>query len=161
MAHPTCPRLGDALEESLKTLGLPHTRGGTYLVMEGPQFSTLAESNLYRSWGCSVIGMTNMPEAKLAREAEIDYASVAMVTDYDCWHEDHDAVTVDQVIKVLLGNADRARSLVKDVLPRISAPRPACPAGCDTALTYALITAPEYRDAKLLTKLEAVAGRML
>jgi 5'-methylthioadenosine phosphorylase len=161
MAHPTCPRLGDALEASLKVLGLPHTRGGTYLVMEGPQFSTLAESNLYRSWGCSVIGMTNMPEAKLAREAEIDYASVAMVTDYDCWHEDHDAVTVDQVVKVLLGNADRARSLVKEVLPRIAAPRPPCPAGCDTALTYALITAPEARDPALLKKLEAVAGRVL
>jgi 5'-methylthioadenosine phosphorylase len=161
MAHPTCPRLSDALEASLKALGLPHTRGGTYLVMEGPQFSTLAESNLYRSWGCAVIGMTNMPEAKLAREAEIDYASVAMVTDYDCWHEDHDAVTVDQVVKVLLGNADKARNLVKDVLPRIAAPRPPCPAGCDTALTYALITAPEARDAALLKKLEAVAGRVL
>jgi 5'-methylthioadenosine phosphorylase len=161
MAHPTCPRLGDALEASLKALGLPHTRGGTYLVMEGPQFSTQAESNLYRSWGCSVIGMTNMPEAKLAREAEIDYASVAMVTDYDCWHEDHDAVTVDQVVKVLLGNADKARSLVKEVLPRISAPRPECHAGCDTALTYALITAPEARDPAVLKKLEAVAGRVL
>jgi 5'-methylthioadenosine phosphorylase len=161
MAHPTCPRLSDALEESLKTLGLPHTRGGTYLVMEGPQFSTLAESNLYRSWGCSVIGMTNMPEAKLAREAEIDYATVAMVTDYDCWHEGHDAVTVDQVVKVLLGNADKARNLVKEVLPRIAAPRPACRAGCDTALTYALITAPEARDPAVLKKLEAVAGRVL
>ena len=161
MAHPTCPRLSDALEDSLKALNLPHTRGGTYLVMEGPQFSTLAESNLYRSWGCSVIGMTNMPEAKLAREAEIDYASVAMVTDYDCWHEDHDAVTVDQVVKVLLGNADKARSVVRDVLPRIGAPRPPCPAGCDTALTYALITAPEARDAATLSKLDAVAGRVL
>jgi 5'-methylthioadenosine phosphorylase len=161
MAHPTCPRLGDALEESLKALGLPHTRGGTYLVMEGPQFSTLAESNLYRSWGCSVIGMTNMPEAKLAREAEIDYASVAMVTDYDCWHEDHDAVTVDQVVKVLLGNADKARNLVKEVLPRLSTPRPVCHAGCDTALTYALITAPEARDPAVLKKLDAVAGRVL
>ena len=161
MAHPVCARLGDALEESLKALNLPHTRGGTYLVMEGPQFSTLAESNLYRSWGCSVIGMTNMPEAKLAREAEIDYATVAMVTDYDCWHEDHDAVTVDQVVKVLLGNADKARDLVKQVLPRLSAPRPACPHGCDTALTYALITAPEARDPEAVKKLEAVAGRVL
>ena len=161
MAHPTCPRLGDALEASLKALSLPHTRGGTYLVMEGPQFSTLAESNLYRSWGCSVIGMTNMPEAKLAREAEIDYASVAMVTDYDCWHEEHDAVTVEQVVKVLLGNADKARALVKEVLPRISAPRPPCPAGCDTALTHALITAPEARDPTVLKTLDAVAGRVL
>ncbi len=129
MAHPVCPRLGDALEESAKELGLPVTRGGTYLVMEGPQFSTLAESNLYRSWGCSVIGMTNMPEAKLAREAEICYATVAMVTDFDCWHEDHDAVTVDAVIKVLLGNADKARGLVKSVLPKIGAARGPCPAG--------------------------------
>jgi len=161
MAHPTCARLGDALEASLKALDLPHTRGGTYLVMEGPQFSTLAESNLYRSWGCAVIGMTNMPEAKLAREAEIDYATVAMVTDYDCWHEDHDAVTVDQVVKVLLGNADKARSLVKDVLPRLNTPRETCPHGCDTALEYALITAPEARDPGLVTKLEAVAGRVL
>ena len=161
MAHPTCPRLGDALEASLKALGLSYTRGGTYLVMEGPQFSTLAESNLYRSWGCAVIGMTNMPEAKLAREAEICYATVAMVTDYDCWHEEHDAVTVEQVIKVLHGNADKARSVVKDVLPRLAAPRGPCPAGCDTALQYALITAPECRDPELVAKLDAVAGRVL
>lgn len=161
MAHPVCARLGDALEASLKTLNLPHTRGGTYLVMEGPQFSTQAESNLYRSWGCSVIGMTNMPEAKLAREAEMDYATVAMVTDYDCWHEEHDAVTVDQVVKVLLGNADKARDLVKQVLPRLAAPRPVCPHGCDSALTHALITAPEARDPALLEKLSVVAGRVL
>jgi 5'-methylthioadenosine phosphorylase len=161
VAHPVCPRLGDALEESAKELGLPVTRGGTYLVMEGPQFSTLAESNLYRSWGCSVIGMTNMPEAKLAREAEICYATVAMVTDYDCWHEGHEAVTVDQVVKVLFGNADKARSLVKSVLPKIGAPRGLCPAGCDRALEYALITAPEARDPALVAKLSAVAGRVL
>lgn len=161
MAHPVCARLGDALEESLKTLALPYTRGGTYLVMEGPQFSTQAESNLYRSWGCAVIGMTNMPEAKLAREAEMDYATVAMVTDYDCWHEEHDAVTVDQVVKVLLGNADKARDLVKQVLPRLGAPRVICPHGCDSALTYALITAPEARDTALLEKLSVVAGRVL
>jgi 5'-methylthioadenosine phosphorylase len=161
VAHPVCPRLGDALEAAAKTLGLPVTRGGTYLAMEGPQFSTLAESNLYRSWGCSVIGMTNMPEAKLAREAEICYATVAMVTDFDCWHEDHDAVTVDQVVKVLLGNADKARNLVKTVLPEISTPRGLCPARCDRALEYALITAPEARDPVLLQKLSAVAGRVL
>jgi 5'-methylthioadenosine phosphorylase len=161
MAHPVCPRLGDALEASAKELGLPVTRGGTYLVMEGPQFSTLAESNLYRSWGCSVIGMTNMPEAKLAREAEICYATVAMVTDFDCWHEDHDAVTVDAVIKVLLGNADKARGLVKSVLPKIGAARGPCPSGCDRALEYALITAPEARDPAMLEKLSAVAGRVL
>jgi 5'-methylthioadenosine phosphorylase len=161
MAHPVCPRLGDALESSAKELGLPVTRGGTYLTMEGPQFSTLAESNLYRSWGCSVIGMTNMPEAKLAREAEICYATVAMVTDYDCWHEDHAAVTVDQVVKILFDNADKARALVKTVLPKIALPRGLCPAGCDRALEYALITAPESRDPAALAKLDAVAGRVL
>jgi 5'-methylthioadenosine phosphorylase len=161
MAHPVCPRLGDALEESAKELGLPVTRGGTYLVMEGPQFSTLAESNLYRSWDCSVIGMTNMPEAKLAREAEICYATVAMVTDFDCWHEDHDAVTVDAVVKVLLGNADKARGLVKSVLPKIGVARGPCPAGCDRALEFALITAAEARDPVMLDKLRAVAGRVL
>ncbi|NNM58030.1 S-methyl-5'-thioadenosine phosphorylase [Acidocella sp.] len=161
MAHPTCPRLGDALEATATDLGLPVTRGGTYLVMEGPQFSTLAESNLYRSWGCSVIGMTNMPEAKLAREAEIDYASIAMVTDYDCWHEEHDAVTVDAVVRVLLDNAEKARNLVKSVLPKIGAPRGLCPAGCDRALEYALITAPEARAPAMLAKLDAVAGRIL
>jgi 5'-methylthioadenosine phosphorylase len=161
MAHPVCPRLGDALEASARELGLPVTRGGTYLVMEGPQFSTLAESNLYRAWGCAVIGMTNMPEAKLAREAEICYATVAMVTDYDCWHEDHEAVTVDQVVKVLFGNADKARGLVKSVLPKIGAPRGLCPAGCDRALEYALITAPEARDPAAIARLQSIAGRVL
>jgi 5'-methylthioadenosine phosphorylase len=161
MAHPVCPRLGDALEASAIELGLPVTRGGTYLVMEGPQFSTYAESMLYRSWGCSVIGMTNMPEAKLAREAEICYATVAMVTDFDCWHEDHDAVTVDAVVKVLFGNADKARALVKSVLPKIGGERGPCPAGCDRALEYALITAPEARDPAMLAKLDAVAKRLL
>jgi 5'-methylthioadenosine phosphorylase len=161
MAHPVCPRIGDALQAAATELGLPVTRGGTYLVMEGPQFSTLAESNLYRSWGCAVIGMTNMPEAKLAREAEINYATVAMVTDYDCWHEDHDAVTVDAVVKVLFENADKARNLVKTVIPKLGAPRPLCAAGCDQALQYALITAPEARDPEVLKKLTVVAGRVL
>ncbi len=161
MAHPVCARLGDALEASATELGLPVTRGGTYLVMEGPQFSTLAESNLYRSWGCSVIGMTNMPEAKLAREAEINYATVAMVTDYDCWHEDHDAVTVDVVVKVLFDNADKARNLVKTLIPKLGAPRAICTSGCDRALEYALITAPEARDPEVLRKLSVVAGRVL
>jgi 5'-methylthioadenosine phosphorylase len=161
VAHPVCPRLGDALEASARRLGLPVTRGGTYLVMEGPQFSTRAESLLYRQWGCSVIGMTNMPEAKLAREAELCYATVAMVTDFDCWHPDHEAVTVDQVVKVLFGNADRARALVADVVPGLGAPRGPCPAGCDRALDHALITAPEKRDPALLAKLEVVAGRVL
>ncbi|MBR0645171.1 S-methyl-5'-thioadenosine phosphorylase [Plastoroseomonas hellenica] len=161
VAHPVCPRLGDALEAAARGLSLPVTRGGTYLVMEGPQFSTKAESLLYRSWGCSVIGMTNMPEAKLAREAELCYATVAMVTDFDCWHPDHDAVTVDQVVKVLFSNADNARSLVKAVIPALGTPRGPCPAGCDRALEYAVITAPEKRDPALVAKLDAVAGRVL
>jgi 5'-methylthioadenosine phosphorylase len=161
VAHPVCARLGDALEGAARGLGLPVTRGGTYLVMEGPQFSTKAESALYRSWGCSVIGMTNMPEAKLAREAELCYATVAMVTDYDCWHPDHDAVTVDMVVKVLFANADRARALVRAVVPGLGTPRGPCPAGCDRALEYAIITAPERRHPDLMAKLDAVAGRML
>ncbi|WP_206930638.1 S-methyl-5'-thioadenosine phosphorylase [Roseococcus thiosulfatophilus] len=161
VAHPTCPRLSDAAEAAGAEIGLPMTRGATYLVMEGPQFSTKAESELYRAWGCDVIGMTNMPEAKLAREAELCYASVAMVTDFDCWHPDHDHVTVDQVVKVLQGNAEKARALVKALIPRIGAPRGACPAGCDRALEYALITAPDKRDPALLAKLDAVAGRVL
>ena len=161
MAHPVCPRLGDATEAAARSLGLPVVRGGTYLVMEGPQFSTRAESELYRAWGCSVIGMTNMPEAKLAREAELCYATVAMVTDYDCWHEDHGAVTVDQVIRVLLENADKARALVRAVLPELGKPRGPCPAGCDRALDHALITAPNARDPALVAKLDTVAGRVL
>jgi 5'-methylthioadenosine phosphorylase len=161
MAHPVCPRIGDAVEASARKLGLPVTRGGTYLVMEGPQFSTKAESLLYRQWGCSVIGMTNMPEAKLAREAEICYATVAMVTDFDCWHEGHDHVTVDQVVKVLFSNADKARALVADVVPALGAPRGLCPAGCDRALEHALITAPEKRDPAVVAKLDAVAARVL
>ena len=161
MAEPVCARLGDALERSARALDLPVTRGGTYLAMEGPQFSTKAESHLYRAWGCSVIGMTNMPEAKLAREAELCYATVAMVTDYDCWHEDHEAVTVEQVVKVLLGNADRARALVRAVVPGLGAARPARTAGCDHALDHALITAPAARDPDLVARLDAVAGRVL
>ena len=129
--------------------------------MEGLQFSTRAESQLYRSWGCSVIGMSNMPEAKLAREAEINYATVAMVTDYDCWREGHDAVTVDAVVRVLLQNADKARALVRAVIPTLGARRGPCPAGCDRALDHALITAPDHRDPALLSRLDAVAGRVL
>jgi 5'-methylthioadenosine phosphorylase len=161
LADPVCPRLGDALEAAALRLGLPVRRGGTYLVMEGPQFSTRAESELYRSWGCQVIGMTNMPEAKLAREAELCYATVAMVTDFDCWHPEHEQVSVDVVVKVLFANADRARALVRAVVPEIGAPRDSCPAGCDRALEYAIITAPETRNPDLLAKLDAVAGRML
>ena len=142
-------------------LGLDIRRGGTYIAMEGPQFSTLAESKLYRSWGASVIGMTNMPEAKLAREAELCYATVAMVTDFDCWHPEHDKVTVEQVVKVLLGNADHARALVKEVAPALADRREPCHAGCHTALDHALITAPEKRDPELLARLDAVAGRVL
>ncbi len=161
VAHPVCPRLGDALEAAARGLSLPVTRGGTYLVMEGPQFSTRAESELYRQWGCSVIGMTNMPEAKLAREAELCYATVAMVTDFDCWHPDHGHVTVEQVVKVLFSNADKARALVRAVVPALGQPRGPCPAGCDRALDNAIITAPEMRDPVLLAKLDAVAGRVL
>lgn len=161
MGHPVCGRLGDAVEASLQALAVPHQRGGTYLVMEGPQFSTQAESNLYRSWGCDVIGMTNMPEAKLAREAEMCYATVAMVTDYDCWHLDHDHVTVDAVIKVLVENAAKARALVKDVAPRLRDRAVRCDRGCHTALDNALITAPDKRDPALVEKLSAVVGRAL
>ncbi len=161
MAHPVCARLGGAAERACRTLGLPVSRGGSYLVMEGPQFSTRAESELYRGWGCSVIGMTNMPEAKLAREAEICYATIAMVTDYDCWHPDHDAVTVEAVVRVLLDNAEKARSLVRAVVPEIGAPRGLCPCGCDRALDNAVITAQHMRDPALAAKLDAVAGRVL
>jgi 5'-methylthioadenosine phosphorylase len=129
--------------------------------MEGPQFSSLAESRLYRSWGCDVIGMTNMPEAKLAREAEICYATVAMVTDFDSWHPDHGHVSVEAIVRVLSENADRARGLVKAVAPRLSADRGPCAAGCDRALEHALITAPASRDSAVLRMLDAVAGRVI
>ncbi|MDD9902807.1 MAG: S-methyl-5'-thioadenosine phosphorylase [Rhodospirillaceae bacterium] len=161
MADPVCRRLGDEIEAAAGGAGIPIKRGGTYLVMEGPQFSTRAESNLYRQWGCDVIGMTNMPEAKLAREAEMCYATVAMVTDYDCWHEDHDDVSVEAVIKVLMANADKGRSLVKALTPRLSARTESCHAGCQTALDVALITAPDARDPDILSRLDAVAGRVL
>ena len=145
----------------LKTVDLTAVRGGTYLAMEGPQFSSLAESELYRTWGCDVIGMTNMPEAKLAREAEICYATVAMVTDYDCWHSDHDHVQVADIIRVLTENADQARALVKAVA-RDLRDRPAvCPEGCDHALDTAIITTPEARDPAIAAMLDAVAGRVL
>ena len=159
--HPVCGRLGDALTESLKALDIPHSRGGTYLAMEGPQFSTIAESELYRSWGCSVIGMTNMPEAKLAREAEMCYATVAMVTDYDCWHPDHDHVTVEAIIQVLFGKADKARELVKNVVPRLKDHVGPCEKGCQEALENAIITQPDVRDPGMVAKLDAVAGRVL
>jgi len=161
MAHPVCSRLGDHLEAAAKEAGIVALRGGTYMVMEGPQFSTLAESELYRSWGCDVIGMTNMPEAKLAREAELCYATVAMVTDYDCWHPDHDDVTVDQIVKVLLANADRARSLLKHVAPKVVGDASGSVCSCRSALEYAIITSPDVRDAAMVARLDAVAGRVL
>ena len=161
LGHPTCSRLAIAVGAALAELDIPHQNGGTYLAMEGPQFSTLAESELYRSWGCDVIGMTNMPEAKLAREAEICYVTVAMVTDYDCWHTEHDHVTVDSIIAVLLDNADKGRALVKTTAPKLAGRDETCAAGCQTALDSAIITAPEARDPEMIAKLDAVAGRVL
>ncbi len=161
MGHPVCGRLGEAIADAAADLGIAIKRGGTYLVMEGPQFSTQAESELYRAWGCDVIGMTNMPEAKLAREAEMCYATVAMVTDYDCWHPDHDHVSVDAVVRVLLENADRARSLVRAVAPRLRHGPDVCPRGCHRALDNAIITHAEARDPAMVRKLDAVAGRVL
>ncbi len=161
VADPVCSRLGDALEAAMGALSIPHSRGGTYMVMEGPQFSTRAESHLYRAWGCDVIGMTNMPEAKLAREAEMCYATVAMVTDYDCWHEEHDDVTVEAVIKTVHDNADKARALIKSTVPALSGRTETCVAGCHTALDFAIITQPEARDPDAVAKLDAVAHRVL
>jgi len=161
VADPVSPLLVDAVEKAAQGEGIAYTRGGTYIVMEGPQFSTRAESNLYRSWGMDVIGMTNMPEAKLAREAEICYATVAMVTDYDCWHDDHADVDVASVIAVMKGNTEKAQRLVARLAREFPAQHPACPIGSDRALDVAIITAPEARDASLLRKLDAVAGRVL
>jgi 5'-methylthioadenosine phosphorylase len=161
MAHPVCGRIGDALVAAGPSAGMALKRGGTYLVMEGPQFSSLAESELYRAWKCDVIGMTNMPEAKLAREAEICYATVAMVTDYDCWHRGHDAVTVDMIVEVLLANAEKAKALIRGVVPLLAMHSGPCRQGCQRALDQALITAPERRDPALLARLDAVAGRVL
>ena len=161
MARPVCARLGDHLALAAKEAGIESARGGTYLVMEGPQFSSLAESELYRGWNCDVIGMTNMPEAKLAREAELCYATVAMVTDYDCWHPQHDDVTVEAIVQVLIANADKARSLVKKLAPRLHADAAASGCACRGALSHALITPPEARDPAFLKRLEAVAGRVL
>jgi 5'-methylthioadenosine phosphorylase len=161
LAHPVCPRLADALAEACAEENIPHAEGGTYLAMEGPQFSTLAESNLYRSWDCAVIGMTAMPEARLAREAELPYAIAAMVTDYDCWHPDHDHVTVEQVIKVLNANAEKARRLIARVAPKLGPARTPSPLGVEHTLDTAFITAPEKRDRDMFAKLDAVAGRVL
>jgi 5'-methylthioadenosine phosphorylase len=161
MAHPVCGKLAQTLYQAATGLDLPVTQGGTYLVMEGPQFSTKAESELYRSWGCSVIGMTNMPEAKLAREAELHYATVAMVTDYDCWHDTHAHVTVEAVVAVMTANAENARALIRRVVPLLGQAGAACPQSCDRALDHAVITAPDARDPALMGRLDAVAGRVL
>jgi len=161
MARPVCDRLGDALAQAARAATLRHVRGGTYLVMEGPQFSSAAESELYRSWSCDIIGMTNMPEAKLAREAELCYASVGMVTDYDAWHPHHDDVTVQMVIATLTLNAAKARELVARVAPLVGAFEGPCPHGCQTSLEHAIITPPEHRDPAVAARLDAVAGRVL
>jgi len=161
MGHPVCPKLVDVLAKAAAAAAIPYRRGGTYVVIEGPQFSSLAESKLYRSWGCDVIGMTNMPEAKLAREAEIPYATVAMVTDYDCWHPDHDHVDVSTIIRVLNENAEKARALIRRAAPLLGPERTPSPLGIEHALDNAIITAPEARDPDLARRLDAVAGRVL
>ncbi|MDA7714546.1 S-methyl-5'-thioadenosine phosphorylase [Candidatus Pelagibacter sp.] len=160
MAHPTSNGLMNSCEEAIKQESIEYQRGGTYVVMEGPQFSTLAESNLYRSWNADVIGMTNMPEAKLAREAEIRYASVSMVTDFDCWHPDHENVDVQQVIKVLLNNAEKAKKMIKSIINNFeNYIDPKDPT--NNCLDVAIITAPEKRTQKTIDKLKTVAGRVL
>ena len=160
MAHTTSNGLMNACEEAIKKENIPYQRGGTYVVMEGPQFSTLAESNLYRSWKADVIGMTNMPEAKLTREAEIRYASVSMVTDYDCWHPDHENVDVQSVIKVLLGNTEKAKSMIKNLIDNFENHiDPNDPA--TNCLDVAIITDPKKRTQKTKDKLKTVAGRVL
>ena len=162
VAHPVCARLGDACETAGRAAGVTTHRGGTYLAMEGPQFSSLAESKLYRDvWGCDVIGMTNMPEAKLAREAELCYASVAMITDYDSWHPDHGSVDISDIIATLGANSAAAKQTVAGLPALIGGPRDLCPCGCDRALEFAIMTAPDARDPAVLAKLDAVAGRVL
>jgi 5'-methylthioadenosine phosphorylase len=161
MADPVAPLLVGRLEAAAKAEDIPHQKGGTYLVMEGPQFSTRAESFMYRSWGCDVIGMTNMPEAKLAREAEICYASVAMVTDYDCWHDAHQDVDIADIIRVMTANSQKAQRLIARLATDLPRQHEACPNGSDRCLDTAIITAPAVRDPALLSKLDAVAGRVL
>jgi 5'-methylthioadenosine phosphorylase len=162
VAHPTCPRLGTACAEAAEADGVRVHRGGCYLAMEGPQFSTLAESRMYRAhWGADVVGMTNMPEAKLAREAELCYATVAMVTDYDSWHPQHGYVDVADIIATLVGNAEKAKGMVARLPALLGHERAPCPHGCDRALDNAVLTAPEARDNAVLAKLDAVAGRVL
>lgn len=162
VAHPTCARLSQICHQAAQEAHITVHMGGTYLAMEGPQFSTVAESKMYRdSWGADVIGMTNMPEAKLAREAELDYASVAMITDYDSWHPDHGAVDINQILATLQGNGTKARDLVSRLPKLLGATRDDCPYYCDKALEYAIITAPDKRDPDLVAKLDAIAGRVL
>ena len=161
VAHPTCPTLSAACMKAGNVAGVAMHNGGTYLAMEGPQFSSQAESHMYRSWGCDVIGMTNMPEAKLAREAELHYASIAMITDFDSWHPDHGAVDVSDVIATLQGNGTKARDLVIALCAGLADAGVVCEDGCDTALTHAIMTAPDKRDPDLIAKLDAVAGRAL
>jgi 5'-methylthioadenosine phosphorylase len=161
MAHPVCGRMGTHIGKALEQAGVEAIKGGTYLAMEGPQFSSKAESELYRSWGCDVIGMTNMPEAKLAREAEMCYATVAMSTDYDCWHPGHDNVTVDAIIKVLLSNAEKAKDLIRKIVPFLLNDVESELCSCRKALDNALITAPEARDPEMIKTLQAIAGRVL
>ena len=162
VAHPTCARLSAACFEAAQAHGIVVHMGGTYLVMEGPQFSTLAESKMYREvWGCDVIGMTNMPEAKLAREAELCYTSVAMITDYDSWHPYHGEVDVTKIIETLMGNADKAIGLVSRLSALLGAKRAPCPHGCDRALKFAILTQSANRDPAMVAKLDAVAGRVL
>ena len=162
VAHPTCSRLRHHVAAAAAEAGIQHHPTGCYLAMEGPQFSSLAESRMYRNnWGCDVIGMTNMPEAKLAREAEICYITVAMVTDYDSWHPDHGEVDITQILKVAHGNAEKAKLLIRTVAPMLAGRPGRCPEGCDRALEYAVLTAPDKRDPDLVAKLDAVAGRVL
>ena len=162
VAHPTCPRLSAACVQAASDAGITVHNGGTYLAMEGPQFSSIAESKMYReSWGADVIGMTNMPEAKLAREAELCYASVAMITDYDSWHPEHGSVDITSIIATLQGNVGKARDLVGRLPALLGQERDDCPHGCDKALEFAIITAPDKRDPDLIAKLDAIAGRVL
>jgi 5'-methylthioadenosine phosphorylase len=161
MGHPTCRRIARTLVEAGHGLRIPIVAAGTYVVMEGPQFSTMAESELHRSWHADVIGMTNMPEAKLAREAELCYATVAMVTDFDVWHPDHEHVDVQQVIRMMQGNSTNAKALLRAVIPTLGGQTAECEFGCDRALEHAIMTAPEAADPELCKQLDAVAGRVL
>ncbi len=161
MAEPVCARVGTALERAAGAAGIALRRGGTYLVIDGPQFSTRAESVIYRQWGCDVIGMTNMPEARLAREAELCYATVAMVTDWDCWHPRHGSVTIPEILAVLEANGGRARDLIRGVAPLLASHEAPCAHGCDRALDSAVLTAPDVRDPGMVERLDTVAGRVL